>query len=43
MAKKITFIWQKVDIYFQMGQSSTMVPKKRVDVDYAHFGVDLLQ
>jgi len=29
--KKITFIWQKVDIYFEMVQSCTMVPRKRVD------------
>jgi len=28
--KKITFIWQKVDICFEMVQSGTMVPKKRV-------------
>jgi len=27
--KKITFIWQKVDVHFEVVQSGTMVPKKR--------------
>jgi len=27
--KKITFIWQKVNIYFEMVQSGTMVPKMK--------------
>jgi len=27
--KKIIFIWQKVDIYFEMVQPGTMVPEKK--------------
>jgi len=27
--KKITFLWQEVDIYFEMVQSGTMVPEKK--------------
>jgi len=27
--KKITFIWQKIDIYFGMVQFGTTVPKKK--------------
>jgi len=30
---KITCIWQKVDIYFEMVQYGTMVPKKKGLVD----------
>jgi len=27
--KKITFIWRRVDIYFEMVQSGPMVPEKK--------------
>jgi len=27
--KKITFIWRKIDIYFEMVQSGPMVPEKK--------------